>query len=204
MRSPFSTPPAGGVAPALQHVVVVCDGTPRGDAAARLADSIAAATGASVRATTILALPGPVASWPNDPVIATLEAANQQLFRVTREPGLWRLTLLTGRWPERLLAVCGEEHADLVVLPAQACEAADPITRACDAVVACVDDAGDAVEGRLQLTTPPDESGDRRARLVAAVAGGLGYVVGSLERRDARGTTAPPDATTLSDRTAPA
>lgn len=194
---------APGAIPGLQHVVVVCDGQPRGDAAGRLAESLAAATGATVRAMTVLTFPDPRAPWPNDPVLATLNAANDQLYRVAREPGLWRLTLLTGRWPERLLTVCDEEHAELIILPGHACDGADAIARACDAVVACVEDSSDGVEGRVRLTAPLNERGGHLAGLVAAVATGLGYGVGSRERSDARGDVMPPDAPPFSDRTAP-
>lgn len=188
----------------LQHVAVICDGQPRGDAAGRLAESLAAATGASVRAMTVLAIPDPRTSWPNDPVLATLNAANDQLYRVASEPGLWRLTLLTGHWPERLLAVCAEEHVELIILPGHACDGATAIARACDAVVACADDASDGTEGRVRLTAPRNERGEHLAGLVAAVATGLGYGVGSREPSDARSDMTPPDAPPLSDRTAPA
>lgn len=205
MRTLTSAHPfAPGAIPGLQHVVVVCDGTSRGDAAGRLAESLGAATGATVRAMTVLTFPDPRTPWPNDPVLATLDAANDQLYRVAREPGLWRLTLLTGRWPERLLTVCVEEHAELIILPGHACDGAEAIARACDAVVACVEDAGDGTEGRVRLTAPLNEGGEHLAGLVAAVAGGLGYGVGSLERSDARGEMTPPDAPPVSDRTAPA
>lgn len=199
---------APGAVPGLQHLIVICNGTPHGDAAGHLAESIAAATGSTVRAMTVLAVPDPRTPWMNDPVLATLEAANDQLYRVASEPGLWRLTLLTGRWPERLLNVCAEEHAELIILPEGACDAVDVIARACDAVVACVDDTGDTEEGRVRLTAPPNERGRHLAHLVAAVAGGLGYGVGAIARDDARGDVrgdiTPADAPPFSDRTAPA
>jgi nucleotide-binding universal stress UspA family protein len=193
---------APGAIPGLQHVVVICDGTQRGDAAGRLAESLATSTGATVRAMTVLTFPDPSAPWQNDPVLATLEAANDQLYRVAREPGLWRLTLLTGRWPERLLTVCAEEQAELIILPGHACDGAEAIARAAGAVVACVEDAGDSQDGRVQLTTPPGERGEQLGRLVAAVAGGLGYAVATIERCDTHANVVTADTWRFSDRRA--
>lgn len=99
----------------LQHVVVMCDGTPSGDSALRLADAISQGTGASVRAVTWL--PVGYALDGEAPIEKFLASVTQQLYRTTTRIGFWRLELLAGRIDQQLAQLCSMEMAALLIVP---------------------------------------------------------------------------------------
>lgn len=121
----------------IQHVVVMCDGTPGGDRALRLANAISQSTGASVRAVTWL--PVGYALDGDAPIENFLASVTRQLYRVTTMVGFWRLELLTGRIDHRLAQLCLREAAALLIVPCAAAESlASRWTLTTGIPVACV------------------------------------------------------------------
>jgi hypothetical protein len=99
----------------IQHIVVMCDGTPSGDKALRLANAISQSTGASVRAVTWL--PVGYALDGDAPIENFLASVTRQLYRITTMVGFWRLELLTGCVDQRLAQLCSQEAAALLIVP---------------------------------------------------------------------------------------
>jgi hypothetical protein len=99
----------------IQHIVVMCDGTPSGDRAVRLADAISQSTGADVRAVTWL--PDGYALDGEAPIEKFLASVTRQLYRITTMTGFWRLELLAGHVDPQLAQVCSKDSAQLLIVP---------------------------------------------------------------------------------------
>lgn len=109
-----------------ERIVVVCNGQPAGDSACQLAADLAAVTGASVRAITVLEpsqAARRMALSKADPVEALLTGVTQQLYRTTSMPGLWCLTMMVGVWADQVAQACRDNTADLLILPEVECRA---------------------------------------------------------------------------------
>ncbi|MES2358985.1 MAG: hypothetical protein V4529_11705 [Gemmatimonadota bacterium] len=106
---------ARSIPSSIQHIVVMCDGTPSGDGALRLADAISQGTGASVRAVTWL--PDGYALYGEAPIEKFLASVTRQLYRITPMAGFWRLELLAGHVDMRLALLCATESAQLLIVP---------------------------------------------------------------------------------------
>lgn len=152
----------------IQHVVVMCDGTPGGDRALRLANAISQSTGASVRAVTWL--PVGYALDGDAPIENFLASVTRQLYRVTTMVGFWRLELLTGRIDHRLAQLCLREAAALLIVPCAAAESlASRWTLTTGIPVACVRGKTSRCGEQVILCTRADARSQRRAHFMAAI-----------------------------------
>ena len=106
---------ARSIPSSIQHIVVMCDGTPSGDGTLRLADAISQSTGASLRAVTWL--PDGYALEGEAPIEKFLACVTRQLYRVTPMAGFWRLELLAGHVDMQLAQLCAAESAQLLIVP---------------------------------------------------------------------------------------
>lgn len=104
---------------AIQSILVVCDGTQEGDNATHLAAAIARNTAATVRAVTWLtpSVARSAANMDRAPIEDMLDRVTQQLYRCTRNPGFWRLLLLTGDFAPAVARVARSEQVDLLIMP---------------------------------------------------------------------------------------
>jgi hypothetical protein len=88
------------------RVIVLCDGTPAGDAACRLARRFADQVDAAVRAIALLpraAIDGSSERGSEDgPIERFLDDVTAQLYRTAANPGLWQLTLVVHDLPGEL------------------------------------------------------------------------------------------------------
>jgi hypothetical protein len=182
--------------PRIHHIVVGCNGLPQGDSALRLCENLARQTSATVRAVAWLPVSfmetytsprhGPIETWLNH--------VTEQLYRTTRLPGFWRLTLLVGdKWRE-LVRICAEEHADLVVMPHSECHSAVGINfmTSTGIPVACVsDDISDPDTPHVFLMTSPDPRCQQTAQIVTSMLKILHTSVPSHDRMYSTQTNAP-------------
>ncbi len=106
---------AQSVPSSIKHIVVMCDGTPSGDGAVRLADAISQSTGADVRAVTWL--PDGYALDGEAPIEKFLASVTRQLYRITTMTGFWRLELLAGHVEPQLGQLCSKDAAQLLIVP---------------------------------------------------------------------------------------
>ena len=159
---------AQDVPSSIQHVVVMCDGTPGGDNALRLANAISQSTGASVRAVTWL--PVGYALDGDAPIENFLASVTRQLYRVTTMVGFWRLELLTGHIDHRLAQLCSQEAAALLILPSGGAESlASRWTLMTGIPVACVGGKTAHCGEQVILCTRADARSQRHAHLMAAI-----------------------------------
>ncbi|HEV2643436.1 MAG TPA: universal stress protein [Candidatus Elarobacter sp.] len=157
----------------LQRVIVVCDGVPEGDNAAQLAASIARNTSASVRAVTWLTptVAHAAAAMDKAPIEEMLDRVTQQLYRCTRNPGFWRLALVTGDFAPAVSKIVRTEQADLVIIPGPhaTADAAARIARATGMPVARVFGRIDREDFRVRITVAHQAASQRMARIAASV-----------------------------------
>lgn len=156
----------------LGNIVVVCDGTPQGDRALRLADVIARGTSARVRAVTWLS---PQAMHAFDipgttPIETFLNGVTLQMQRTTEMMGFWRLTLLVGNPQREVARICREDAASLVIVPGTLCteEIGPRLALAAGVPVACVFDLPNG-EDSILLSAGADLRSQHLAQAASAV-----------------------------------
>lgn len=152
----------------LQHVVVICDGTPGGDKALHLANAISQSTGASVQAVTWL--PVGYALDGDAPIENFLASVTQQLYRVTTMVGFWRLELLTGYVDQQLAQLCSQEAAALLIIPSRSAESLAPRWTLMTGIpVACVAGKTALCGEQVILCTRADAKSQHHAHFMAAI-----------------------------------
>lgn len=193
--SPPASPPASAATVLAtrvhpEHVIVLCDGTPDGDSACRLAQQIAERDEASVRALALF----PLAALERDssgpdapgPIESFLDDVNAQLVRTTSNPGAWRLALVVRDLAGELQRTCAEFDADTIILPGTVCATDANVMGAISAVsgdshapcanpsVLCVVGRDDGPVTRLAPASPRAD-----ARTLATLASGKSIGIAS-------------------------
>lgn len=159
---------------AFRNIVVVCDGTHRGDNAPQLAAEIARSTASAVRAVTWLtpAVARSAADMDRAPIEDLLDRVTQQLYRSTRNPGFWRLMLVTGDFVPSVSRAARGESADLVIVPGDthaSPEMMADIARATGAPVAQVFGRVAHADYHVSITAVHSSTSQRLARLAASI-----------------------------------
>lgn len=152
----------------IKHVVVMCDGTPGGDKALRLADAISRTTGASIRAVTWL--PVGYALDGDAPLEQFLESVTRQLYRITEMVGFWRLELLTGCIGQQLAQLCTQEAAALLIVPSLRAESLTPEWAVMTGIpAACIAGKTMRCSEQVILYARADARSQRHAHFMAAI-----------------------------------
>ena len=178
---------ARNIPSSIQHIVVMCDGSPSGDRALRLADAISRSTGASVRAVTWL--PDGYSLDGEAPIENFHASVTRQLYRVTTMIGFWRLELLTGRVDQQLARLCSRESAQLFIVPySRTPGKRDPQSTVVAGVpVVCVFQDSSACGERVVLYARADPASRRDAEVAAAVITASHTMHAMIDRSSHRG-----------------
>jgi len=124
---------------APHSVIVLCDGTPAGDGACRLAERFAKQGGATVYAFALLP-PNALTdtSDANDtstlgPIEAFLDRVDAQLRRTASAPAMWPLTLVVRDLEGELQRACASFGIDTIIVPTALCAVSASVLRAASA-----------------------------------------------------------------------